>query len=145
MVKQVSVFLENAPGTLSSMARLLADAGINMHVLAVADTSEFGVARIICDNPVQAQSVLLDEGFSVAMTPVCGVELSDTPGSLADFLEFVASHGVDISYTYCFIEPNTGKAVNIFRLNDPSFEKTIFEAGYKIVSDDDLLTGANEN
>lgn len=145
MVKQVSVFLENAPGTLSSMARLLADAEINMHVLAVADTSEFGVARIICDNPVQAQSVLLDEGFSVAMTPVCGVELSDTPGSLADFLEFVSSHGVDISYTYCFIEPNSGKAVNIFRLNDPSFEKTILEAGYKIVSDEDLLTGTNEN
>lgn len=140
MVKQVSVFLENAPGTLSTMTRALANAGVNLHVLAIADTSEYGVARIICDNPHEAQDCLVDEGFSVAMTPVCAVELADAPGALADFLDFVVAHGVDIAYTYCFVEPHSGNAVNIFRLDDPSFEQNIKEAGYRIVSDEDLLT-----
>lgn len=139
MVKQISVFLENAPGTLSTMTRALADAGVNLHVLAIADTSEYGVARIICDDPYTAQDCLLNEGFSVAMTPVCAVELADTPGALADFLDYVVSHGVDIAYTYCFVEPHTGNAVNIFRLDDPSFEKSIQEAGYRIVSDEDIV------
>lgn len=140
MVKQITVFLENAPGTLSTMTRALANAGVNLHVLAIADTSEYGVARIICNDPLAAQECLLAEGFSVAMTPVCAVELADTPGSLADFLDFVVSHGVDIAYTYCFVEPKNGNAVNIFRLDDPSFEQEIEKAGYRIVNDEDIIS-----
>lgn len=140
MVKQVSVFLENAPGSLASMARALADAGVNLHVLAIADTSEYGVARIICDDPQGAQDCLVERGFSVAMTPVCAVELADKPGSLADFLEFVTNNGIDIAYTYCFVEPRSGNAVNIFRLDDPSFEAKIREVGYHIVEDADLVS-----
>lgn len=138
MVTQVSVFLENAPGTLSHMTRVLADAGINLHILAIADTSEYGVARIICKDPQKAQACLSEAGFTVAMTPVCAVEFSDRPGSLAGFLEFVADHGVDIAYTYCFVEPHTGNAVNVCRIDDPTFENTIAEAGYRVLTDEDL-------
>lgn len=138
MVKQISVFLENAPGTLSTMTRALANAHVNLHVLAIADTSEYGVARIICDNPHAAQECLVNEGFSVAMTPVCGVELADAPGALADFLDFLVANGVDIAYTYCFVEPKSGNAVNIFRLDDPAFESHIAQAGYRIVTDADV-------
>lgn len=138
MITQVSVFLENAPGALSSMARLLADASINMHVLAVADTAEYGIARIICDKPHAAQAALEEAGFSAAMTPVCAVELPDTVGALADFLELAYKLGGNIAYAYCFVEPTTGNAVNMFRLEDPAFEEQVVAHGYRVLSDKDF-------
>lgn len=138
MITQVSVFLENTPGALSAMARLLADASINMHVLAVADTAEYGIARIVCDKPKSAHAALEEAGFSVAMTPVCAVELPDTVGALADFLETAYNLGANIAYAYCFVEPTTGNAVNIFRLEDNSFEDQVKASGYRVLTDADF-------
>lgn len=138
MIEQVSVFLENDPGALAHMTELIADASINMHVLAVADTTEFGIARIICDDPRKACACLTQAGFSATLTPVCGVELEDEPGSLAKFLRFAVDKGFDIAYSYCFVEPSSGHAINIFRFDDPLVEQTIAESGFKTVSEGDL-------
>ncbi|MEN6431149.1 MAG: ACT domain-containing protein, partial [Coriobacteriales bacterium] len=83
MVEQLSVFLENTTGRLAELTRALGDAGLNMRALMVADTSEFGVVRVICDRPHAAADVLENAGFSASLTEVIAVEVPDRPGGLA--------------------------------------------------------------
>ena len=138
MAQQLSVFLENAPGRLNRLARTLGDHGINMHALFVADTSDYGVARIICDKTDYAVEVLREAGFSVTMTEVVAVEVPDRPGALADLLECIASANIDISYSYCFVEPRTKNAVNVFRLRSIDAEEVIRAAGFRVLRNVDL-------
>lgn len=138
MATQLSVFLENTPGRLSALASALGKANINMHALVLADTSDFGVARIMCDNPAKAKEVLETEGLSVFLTTVCAVEIPDTPGALANLLELLASLEVDIAYSYCFVEPDTRKAVNVFKLGNVSIESELATAGFRVLTDQDL-------
>ena len=128
MVEQLSVFLENEPGRLARMCRALADAGHNMRVLMVADTSEYGVARVICDRPHAARRALEEEGFAVSVTPVIAVRVPDRPGGLADVLESLAGAGVSIEYLYCYVRPEGGEAVDIFRVEDPAAATHALEA-----------------
>ncbi|MCL2605908.1 MAG: amino acid-binding protein [Coriobacteriia bacterium] len=135
MAQQLSVFLENTPGRLNRLAGTLGEKGINMHALFVADTSDFGVARIICDRTEDAVSALRDEGFSVTTTEVTAVEIPDTPGALGKLFEVIADANIDVSYSYCFVEPMTKKAVNFCRLKSPHASKIIEEAGFRILGD----------
>ncbi len=89
MISQLTVFLENENGRLASACRTLADAGINMHALYLADTADFGVARIFCDTPQAAADALTAAGYRAAVTPVLGVRVPDVPGGLASLLEFL--------------------------------------------------------
>ena len=139
MAQQLSVFLENAPGRLSRLARYLGDHDINMYALFVADTSDYGVARIICDKTEYAVQVLREGGFSVTTTEVVAVEVPDRPGALADLLEIIAKADIDISYSYCFIEPTTKNAVNVFRLRGNNAVCVIGDAGFRVLHDEDLL------
>ncbi len=105
MIEQVSVFLENKSGRLAELTRTLGDAGINMHALMVADTSEFGVARVICDAPERAKALLDEAGFGASIAKVLAVEVPDRPGGLADLLETLDAQGLNVEYAYCFVEP----------------------------------------
>jgi hypothetical protein len=138
MAQQLSVFLENAPGHLSRLTRFLGDNEVNMHALFVADTSDYGVARIICDKTDHALDVLRGAGFSVTTTEVVAVEVPDRPGGLADLLDAIAAADIDISYSYCFVEPGTKSACNVFRLKDPHAAELITKAGYRVLTDADL-------
>ncbi|MDR1775630.1 MAG: amino acid-binding protein [Actinomycetes bacterium] len=138
MAQQLSVFLENAPGRLSRLARFLGDKDINMHALFVADTSDYGVARVICDKTDEAVAALREAGFSVTITEVVAVEIPDRPGALADLLDAIAAENIDISYSYCFVEPATKNAVNVFRLKDKTAAERIAAAGFRVLSDADL-------
>jgi hypothetical protein len=138
MAQQLSVFLENAPGHLSRLTRFLGDNDVNMYALVLADTSDYGVARIICDKTDYATQLLRDKGFSVTITEVVAVEIPDHPGGLADLLDAIAAAHIDIGYSYCFVEPNSKSAVNVFRLKDPKAAELIAEAGYRVLSDEDL-------
>jgi len=137
-MKQVSVFLENAPGRLAEATRILGEAGHNMHALTVADTADYGVARIICDDPEGAARALKERGISAQVHEVCAVAISDKPGDLSELLDVIAVHGFDISYCYCFVHPLTGGAVNVFRLNSGQCVSTIKEAGYRVLELEDL-------
>jgi hypothetical protein len=118
MIKQLSVFLENRPGRLAEMARVLGEAGCNMRAFVVADTAEFGVGRIIVDRPEAARAALQQAGFGVTVTNVIAVEVPDRPGGLAHVLEVLGDAGVNVEYAYCFVEPDGEVAVDIFRVED---------------------------
>jgi hypothetical protein len=118
MIEQLSVFLENRPGRMAEMARVLGVAGHNMRAFVVADTEDYGVARIIVDRPKAAKATLEDAGFSVSITQVIAVEVPDRPGRLADVLEALGNAGINVEYAYCFVEPSGAVAIDIFRVED---------------------------
>lgn len=119
MVKQLTVFLENSPGRLAALTRALGDAGVNMRALMVADTAEFGVVRIICDDPAFAQSALESAGYGVTVSDVVAVVVPDRPGGLADVLEVLGAADINVEYAYCFVRPSGQGAIDVFRVEDP--------------------------
>ncbi|MDI6693090.1 MAG: ACT domain-containing protein [Anaerosomatales bacterium] len=134
MVEQVSVFLENTTGRLAELTRALGDAGINMRALMVADTTEFGVVRIICDTPRRAVKVLDDAGFGASLTEVLAVEVPDRPGGLADVLEALQADGINVEYAYCFVEPSGDAAIDILRVDEPDrAREALARAGIALV------------
>ncbi|MCL2491424.1 MAG: hypothetical protein FWE87_01565 [Coriobacteriia bacterium] len=137
-MKQLSVFLENSPGRLAEATRILGEAGHNMHALMVADTEDFGVARIIVNDPEGAATALKDKGISAQVHDVCAVAITDKPGELGELLDIIATRNFDISYCYCFVHPVTGGAVNVFRLDSAECIPSIVEAGYRVLELEDL-------
>ncbi len=118
MVKQISVFLENKCGRLVTVTQVLGKHNINIRALTIADTSDFGILRIIVDQPEKAHEVLKKEGFIVTETDVVAVEVSDQPGGLADILVYLEKAGVNIEYLYSFVEKPTQDALILMRLED---------------------------
>lgn len=140
MIEQVSVFLENKSGRLAELARTLGDAGIDMHALVVADTSDFGVVRIVCDNPARAKALLEEKGFSASVTRVLAVEIPDRPGGLADLLEALDAGGFNVEYAYAFEEPGTESAVDVLRVDDSAAEGALEAAGFRVLGPSDLYS-----
>jgi hypothetical protein len=140
MVDQVSVFLENKSGRLAELAHTLGGAGINMHALMVADTSEFGVVRIICDAPERAKTLLDEQGFGASITRVLAVEMPDRPGGLADLLDALDAEGMNVEYAYCFVEPSGNAAVDVFRVDDQRAEEVVSAAGFRVLAPDELYS-----
>lgn len=138
LIEQVSVFLENKPGHLAILARTLADAGVNMRALMVADTSEFGVARIVCDRPQAAKRTLEAAGFGVSVTRVLAVEIPDSPGGLADVLETLGAAGINVEYAYAFVEPGADAAVDVFKVDDASAAEVLVAAGVPVLAPERL-------
>ena len=119
MVQQISVFLENRPGSLRSMTAVLAENGIDMRAFSLAETSDFGIARIIVDDVYKTTTVLRDAEFVHSVTQVLGVALSDTPGGLDKVLRVLADADVNVEYMYAFLGGKKGKdAYMIFRVAD---------------------------
>lgn len=117
-VKQLSIFMENRAGRLAEIMRLLGDAGINIRALSLADTSDFGILRLIVNNVDKAMQVLKDSHHTVSLTDVVAVEVPDKPGGLASVLEPLREAGVNVEYMYAFVEKASDKAVVIFRFED---------------------------
>jgi hypothetical protein len=118
-VEQISIFLENKPGALESVMRLLKDANINIRSLSLADTSDFGILRLIVNDTNTALKVLNDNGLRVSRTSVVAVEVPDRPGGLHSILAVLAQHGINVEYLYAFIEKSGENAVIIFRFDSP--------------------------
>lgn len=127
-VKQVSIFLENVSGRLAEVSRVLGRNNIDIRALSIADTSEFGILRLIVNDPDKASSVLKKEGFSVGTTDVIAICVDDTPGGLTDALDCLESNEVGIEYMYAFIgSSEDNRALVIIRVEDT--EKAIEELG----------------
>ncbi|HOO39915.1 MAG TPA: ACT domain-containing protein [Syntrophales bacterium] len=118
-VEQISIFLENKPGGLENVTRILRDANINIRTLAVADTSDFGIVRLIVDQVADANRVLKENGYTVSRTTVVAVEVPDQPGGLHSILEVLAKAGINIEYMYAFVEKSGRNAVMLFRFDNP--------------------------
>ena len=118
-IQQLSLFLENKPGHLSAICQTLARANINIVTLSLADTQQFGILRLIIQDPDRAKDVLEAKGFVVNVTEVVATEVEDRPGGLSDVLKTLEQTGTNIEYMYAFTSRRNNRAVLIFRFDDP--------------------------
>jgi hypothetical protein len=139
--EQISIFIENKAGRLSDVTGILADADINIRALAVADTSDFGVLRLIVDNNLKAEEVLKNAGFTVSKTKVVAVKVDDRPGGLHHILEALKKKDLNVEYMYAFIQQSGEKAIMIFRFDQPDEAiKVLMDSGVTVVDGDTLST-----
>ena len=127
MAKQISVFLENKAGRLSNVTRVLGNARINIRALSIADTSDFGILRIIVSDPVKAYEILKEAGFTVSETQVIAVRVPDSPGGLAEILEQMAAENLNIEYLYAFLGTAGKDALVIFKVEDIEKAEMVFK------------------
>jgi len=118
-VKQLSLFLENKPGSLSRPVKLLAKARCNILALQVADTEQFGILRLIVRDWEKAEKLLEADGFVVKVTDMVAIEVSDAPGGLADILAALENTRVNLEYMYGFTLRKESKGLLVFRFDDP--------------------------
>ncbi len=138
-VKQISVFLENKSGRLAEVTGVLGSNGINISALSIADTADFGILRLIVNDPVTAEKLLKENGFTVAISNVLAVVLEDTPGSLAKVLDILRRNEVAVEYIYAFVGRKSGKALVIIRVeNSADTAKVLKDNGVEIVSSEDV-------
>lgn len=134
-VKQISVFLENKRGRLWEAIHTLAKSQINIRALSIADTTEFGILRLIVPSPQKARDALERSGFVVRENDVIAVGVSDKPGGLASVLKIVTDAGINIEYLYAFVEKSGEKAVVVLRTDSISKgKKALREAGVTVLS-----------
>lgn len=136
-VEQISIFIENKSGRLAEVARVLGQKGINIRALALADTSDFGILRLIVDQTDLAKVTLKEGGFTVSKTEVVAVEVPDQPGGLSGILDVLDNARVNVEYMYAFVERCGGNAVIIFRFDDP-------EAAIRVLTDNNVAILAGE-
>ena len=117
-VKQISVFLENKKGRLAEVTRTLSQEKINIRALSLADTADFGVLRIIVDNPDRSLTILKAHGFVAQVTEVIAVEVEDRPGGLSRILEVLDQDNVNVEYMYAYVEKSRDNAIVICRIDD---------------------------
>ena len=138
-VEQLAVFLENKSGRLAAITKVLSDNGINIRALAVADTADFGILRIIVDQTDKAKQVLKDAGFTVGLTNVVAVEVADKPGGLSGVLAVLNQVEINVEYMYAFVEKSGQNAVIIFRFDDADTAIEVLKnADIKILSGDEV-------
>ena len=125
-IKQLSVFVENKFGRVSDICNVLAEHHINMSAMSIADTSEFGVARIIVDKPEEAKKVLSESGVIVKVTEVIGVAIDDKPGGLAAILALLKEGGGSVEYLYAFLPKAKEHAMVVMKVNDAETAQNIF-------------------
>lgn len=116
-VDQLSIFLENRAGRLAEVTKTLADNQVNIRALSLADTSDFGILRLIVSDFEKARTALKDKGFTVGRTSVVAVEVDDQPGGLHNLLETLSASGVNVEYMYAFVTQTGRKAIIIFRFD----------------------------
>ncbi len=119
-VKQISVFLENKKGRLAEVTRILSQERINIRALSLADTADFGVLRIIVNDPDRCLAVLKGASFVAQVTEVLAVEVEDKPGGLSRILEVLDSENVNVEYMYAYVEKTRENAIVICKINDRS-------------------------
>lgn len=117
-VKQISLFLENKSGRLFEVSRILGEKAVNIRALSIADTSDFGILRLIVDAPEKASEILKKEGFTVSETEVIAVEVPDRPGGLAGVLKIFGEKGINIEYMYAFVGASLNNAVVVIRVEE---------------------------
>ncbi|MBN2028487.1 MAG: ACT domain-containing protein [Actinobacteria bacterium] len=138
-VKQVSVFLENKSGRLYEVCKSLAEAGVNIRALSIAETADYGVLRLIVSDPVKAMRVMAEEAFTVSETEVIAVEVPDVPGGLSGVLGPLYDANVNIEYLYCFVEKSGESAIVVFRVEQiDEAIRALQGGGYTVMREEDV-------
>lgn len=130
-LKQLSVFVENKKGRLASITRKIADDDIDIRVLSLADTKDFGILRLIVSDAEKAKNILNESGVIVKITDVLAVVMTDCPGGAADVLSLMSDNDIEVEYMYACAGKITGQALMILRTSDHArAEKLLSEKGY---------------
>ena len=142
-IRQISIFLQNEPGKLSQVCRDLADAGISIATLSLADTSDFGIVRMIVDDHEKAKDVLTAKGHVVNVREVVGVCVPDRPGGMAEVMTILDKAGVNVEYSYAFAFHKGEKAVLVFRFDDnEKAAKALAAAGFMTLPEEEVVKSA---
>lgn len=138
-IPQISVFLENKAGQLADITGILSQNQVNMRAINIAETTDYGVLRLIVDDAAKASSILLEQGFILTMTPVVGVAVPDAPGGLSKVLGVISSAEIDVEYMYSVFGQKDGQACMIFRVADSDgLTMVLEENGIDTMAGEDL-------
>jgi len=138
-LEQISVFMENRSGRMAEITGILAQAGINIRALSLADTADFGILRLVVDQPGKAKQVLKENGFTVGTTAVVALEIPDRPGGLWGVLKILEAAALNVEYMYAFVQKSGENAVVIFRFDDPGKAAAIVRgAGVRVLTGEEV-------
>lgn len=142
-IRQISIFLENKPGQLAAICRALADAKINIATLSLADTADFGIARLIVDDHEKAKAILAAAGHVANVREVLAVCVPDRPGGMAEVMSVLNAAGANVEYSYAFAFHKGEKAVLVFRFDDnDKAESALKAAGFTTLGEEEVKIGA---
>ena len=117
-IKQLSIFLQNRMGSLSKPLEVLSEADVNIRAMCMADTSEFGILRLVVDDPVKGKESLEEHNFLVKITDIIGVEMHDAPGGLTNVLKVIRDNEIDLEYLYAFTHDKENKAILLLHADE---------------------------
>ncbi len=138
-VRQISVFLENRPGALYEFTKLLEANNIDLRALSLAESEDFGIVRVIVDDPLKSVQVLKDEGYVCSMTKVLAVEIEDKPGALVGILNVLGEKKINLEYMYAFLAKKANSAFVVFRVEDNDEAiRVLSENGLHTVSQEEM-------
>ncbi len=138
-VRQISVFMENRAGRLREITSILANAKINLRAMTLADTSDFGILRLIVDNPDKAVEILRNEGFTLRENTVIACVIEDKPGGLADILNVLANQNISVEYMYGFLGKHEHEAVMIIRVEKTETAiEALLESGARLLKGEQI-------
>jgi hypothetical protein len=140
-INQISVFIENRPGRLSAIAKVLAENNIDIRALSLADTTNFGILRLIVDRPAEAEKVLRENDFTVSVTKVIAVRVEDKPGGMYKLLDKLYDASVAVEYAYAFIARKADSAFVIIRAEDnDKAAECLKAAGFRLLEEEEIYT-----
>ena len=134
-IKQISIFLENSAGRLANVTKVLKDSGVNLRAIMIADTADFGILRVIVDNPDSALAALKAANFTTRTTEVLAVPVNDKVGAMHDMLQLFEENSINIEYIYASLERTGDTAIIIFKVENP-------DAGLAVLEDNGLTSKA---
>ncbi|MCM8784313.1 MAG: ACT domain-containing protein [Candidatus Omnitrophica bacterium] len=139
MFKQINIFVENRPGRVNSIAKVLSENNINIIIFTIQDRGDFGMVKLLVDKPEQAQLILAEAGFAVALKDICVVSIEDKVGNLYKLTKILLEHKVNIIDAHGFIGPNK-KGICCLEIEDLGLglEKILSQSGFSIVSEEEL-------
>ncbi len=138
-IKQISIFAENKPGRMARVAKTLADAGVNIRALTIAEAGDFGVIRMVVDDAESGYKALHDDGFTVSETDVLAVEIKDVPGGLYEIANTLGMNNINVDYAYAFVTAKAERAMLILRVDDiQRATKVLSEAGMRLATREEI-------
>jgi hypothetical protein len=139
VIKQISLFVENKPGRMAKVAKTLSDTGVNIRALTIAEAGDFGVIRMVVDDPQKGYQVLHDNGFTVSETEVLAVEMKDIPGGLYEIVSTLGDNDINVDYAYAFVTSKAERAMLIIRVDDLVRAKDVLTgAGIKLATTEEI-------
>ena len=139
MIRQISVFVENQPGSMMNVTSVLSEEHVNIRAISTFDTPEFGIMRLVVDDPVRAKESLTRKGFVTRISEVIGAELKDEKGNLNQMLKILADGQINVNYIYSFVIRDGSAPVMVFSTDDMDRAgKILLQEGVRLVSDEEL-------